>query len=74
MIEFFTVSNLKNDPFLYEVSIINGYLEIKNKKEFSDFNPSNVFCGASEIILYGEFKKGKTIEVELCFWITTYNL
>ncbi|EJP05570.1 hypothetical protein J9305_04515 [Leptospira interrogans] len=55
----FTVSNLKNDPFLYEVSIINGYLEIKNKKEFSDFNPSNVFCGASEIILYGEFKKGK---------------
>ncbi|EMO82666.1 hypothetical protein [Leptospira kirschneri] len=56
---FFTVSSLKNDPFLYEISIINGYLEIKNKKEFSDFNPSSVFCGTSEVVLYGEFKKGK---------------
>ncbi|UOG42268.1 hypothetical protein [Leptospira noguchii] len=53
------VNDSQNDLLLYEVSIINGFLKIENKIEFPDFNPSRVFCGTSEVILYGEFKKEK---------------
>ncbi|WP_061248901.1 hypothetical protein [Leptospira noguchii] len=53
------VNNSQDDLLLYEISIINDFLKIENKIEFPDFNPSRVFCGTSEVILYGEFKKGK---------------
>lgn len=48
-----------DDPFLYEISFVNGSLNIVEKREFTDFNPSKVFYCRDEVVLYGKFKKGK---------------
>ncbi|MCG6192801.1 hypothetical protein LFX25_06050 [Leptospira sp. FAT2] len=56
---FLMTNGLHDDRFLYEISVQNGNVEILSRKEFPDFNPSDVFTISSGAALFGETKKGK---------------
>ncbi|TGK21634.1 hypothetical protein [Leptospira kmetyi] len=57
---FILTNGISDDRFLYEISLINGKLEILSKTSFPNFNPTKkVFSISSGVILYGETKIGK---------------